>query len=70
LRFYAAVATVQAIPNITLAEWATREGISRRKAEYLAKKPGFPAVKERRKKERTIWQTVVPEDFKLSDLSS
>lgn len=58
------------MPNITLAEWATRNKISRRKAEYLAKRPDFPAVKEKREKTRTIWQTVVSEDFKLSDLSS
>lgn len=58
------------MPNITLAEWAKKNKVSRRKAEYLAKRPDFPAVKEKRTKTRTIWQTVVPDDFKLSDLSN
>ena len=48
------------MPNITLTEWADKNGISRRKAEGLAKLPNFPAVKEKRTYKRTIWQTVVP----------
>lgn len=51
---------------LTLPEWAKREGISRRKAEMLAHNEGFPAVRRKRKISRTIWQTMVPSDFRLS----
>ena len=54
--------------NITLKERAESNNMSRRKAEGLAKLPNFPAVKEKRAYKRTIWQTVVPEDFALADL--
>lgn len=55
---------------LTLAEWAKRERISRRKAEMLAHNSDFPAVRKRRKIDRTIWQTMVPTEYKLSDEAS
>jgi hypothetical protein len=56
--------------NMTLEEWAIREGISRRKAEMLSHLPGFPQIKEPRTITRTVWQKVVPPEFTLADLSS
>lgn len=68
LRDYSASATVPTMSEteyLTLAEWAERNGISRRKAEMLAHEVGFPAVRQKRKIARTIWQTMVPADYKL-----
>lgn len=53
-------------PYLTLAEWAKLQGISRRKAEMLAQRDEFPAVRMRRKVSRTIWQKMVPADYKLA----
>jgi hypothetical protein len=55
---------------LTLAQWAKQQGISRRKAEMLAHDPRFPAVRKKRSISRTIWQTMVPAGFSLSELSS
>ena len=53
------------IDYLTLAEWAKLNGVSRRKAEMLALEDDFPAVRKRRKVTRTIWQKMVPADYKL-----
>lgn len=55
---------------LTLAEWAKLNGISRRKAEMLANDDEFPVVRRSRQLCRTIWQKMVPADYKLPDSST
>lgn len=52
--------------KITINEWAKQNGMSRRKAEYLASSGALPVTKERREFIVRRWIQVIEESFKLS----
>lgn len=52
--------------KITLNEWAKQNGMSRRKAEYLASSGALPVTKERREFIVRRWIQVIEQSFKLS----
>ena len=70
MRSYGVRATVAAMPNIQLKQWAKRHRISRRKAEYLASVRPDLVVMVPQKVTRIIHVKAVdsstkPDDFRL-----
>lgn len=54
--------------KILLKEWAALNGMSRRKAEYLAERKIIPVTKERISYSVSRWAQVIDRDYKIDSL--